>query len=164
MRQINHEYLRSVIFGVEDSLVSTTGLIAGLSVGVDDKKLVVIGGVVAIGVEALSMGAGEYLSDDAVQNLDKLRRHREKPSVSGLLMFFSYLFAGFIPLIPVLIFDFPGAVVVSVIFALAGLFMLGYIKGKLLNTSAFRGAVKIFVVGGLATALGVAVGYIFKIT
>lgn len=163
MHNINREYLRSIIFGVEDSLVSTTGLIAGLGVGANDKKIVILGGLVAIGIEAVSMGAGEYLSDDAVQDLDKLKRHRERPAVSGVLMFFSYLLAGFVPLAPILIISYPASLVFSVIFALIGLFLLGYSKGKILKTSPLKGAVKILVVGGLATALGITVGLIFKV-
>lgn len=162
MRRIKREYLRSSFFGVEDSLVSTTGLIAGLSVGADEKKVVILGGIVAIAIEAVSMGAGEYLSDDAVQELDKLKRHRDSPLLSGLLMFLSYSLAGLIPLAPILVLDYPGSVGFSVILALAGLFLLGYIKGRLINTSPWNGGLKILIVGGIATALGVLVGFIFK--
>lgn len=164
MRTINREYLRSVIFGIEDSLVSTTGLIAGLSIGAENKKVVLLGGIVAIAVESISMGAGEYLSDDAVGELDKLKRHRENPLISGLLMFGSYLLAGMIPLLPIVLFIYPTSLWFSVIFALSGLFLLGLLKGQLVKTSSLRGGLKILIVGGLATLLGVLVGSLFKIT
>ena len=164
MGHINPEYLRSVIFGVEDSLVSTTGLIAGLSIGAEDKKIVLLGGIVAIAVESISMGAGEYLSDDAVEELDKLKRHRQNPLTSGLLMFVSYLLAGLVPLLPIALFTYPTSLWFSVIFALTGLFLLGFLKGRLLQTSSLRGGFKILIVGGLATLLGVVVGSLFKIT
>ena len=163
MKQLKKEYARSIIFGIEDSLVSTTGLIVGLNVGSSDRKVVILGGLVAIGIEAVSMGAGEYLSDDAVQDLDKLKRSQEKPLISGLLMFIAYLLAGFIPLAPILLFPYSMAIYFSVAFALCGLFLLGYTKGKLLHTSAFRGAFKILIVGGLATVLGTMIGFIFKV-
>jgi len=163
MATFNREYLRSTIFGIEDSLVSTTGLIAGLSVGADSKDIVVLGAVVAIVIEAVSMAAGEYLSDDAIQEIDKLKRHRDKPIISGLLMFLSYLGAGFIPLLPVLFFEFPRSVWLSILFALVGLFSLGYLKGTLVHTNALRGGLKILIVGGLATTVGVIVGSLFKV-
>ena len=163
MAAIQKEYLRSVLFGIEDSLVSTTGLIAGLSVGAENKRIVVLGGLVAIVIEAVSMGAGEYLSDDAVQELDKLKRHRDSPAASGLLMLVSYLLAGMIPLAPVLVFVYPTSLILSVIFALSGLFLLGYIKGRLLHSRPFRGGLKILVVGGLAAILGLGVGFIFRV-
>ena len=163
MKTPNLEYLRSTIFGIEDSLVSTTGLIAGLSVGSDDKDVVLLGGIVAIVIEAVSMGAGEYLSDDAVQELEKLKRHRDRPLVSGALMFTSYLLAGAIPLSPVILFDYPVSLLLTMLFALSGLFLLGYIKGRLLHSHPWRSGTKILVVGGLATLLGLIVGLIFRL-
>ena len=151
------------MFGIEDSLVSTTGLIAGLSIGAENKRIVVLGGLVAIVIEAVSMAAGEYLSDGAVQELDKLKRHRDSPAASGLLMLVSYLLAGMIPLLPVLVFVYPISLILSVIFALCGLFLLGYIKGRLLHSQPFKGGLKILVVGGLATILGLGVGFIFRV-
>ena len=159
----NREYLRSILFGIEDSLISTTGLIAGISVGSDNNKLVILAGIVGITIEAVSMGAGEYLSDDALQDLDKIKRHKDSPLLSGFLMLISYFMAGFIPLAPVILVPFPKSLVFSVIFALMGLFLLGYIKGKILKTSTFRGGLKILIVGGLATILGLFVGLLFKI-
>lgn len=163
MKNINREYLRSVIFGVEDSLVSTTGLIAGLSIGAENKKVVLLGGIVAIAVESISMGAGEYLSDSAIKELDKLKRHWENPLTSGLLMFISYLSAGMVPLVPIIFLSYPASLWSSIILALSGLFMLGFLKGRVLKTSSLRGGLKILIVGGLATLLGVLVGSLFKI-
>ena len=163
MVKISRDYLRSVIFGIEDSLVSTTGLIAGLSIGAENKKVVLLGGIVAIAVESISMGAGEYLSDDAVSELDKLKRHKDSPLTSGLLMFISYLLAGMVPLAPIIFLSYPTSLWFSVILALSGLFMLGFTKGRLLNTSSLRGGLKILIVGGLATLLGILVGSLLKI-
>lgn len=159
----NPEYARSVIFGIEDSLVSTTGLVAGLSVGSADRRIVILGGAVAIAIEALSMGAGEYLAEDAVHEVDGRKIHKDKPQVSGLLMFASYILAGLVPLSPVVFLGYPGSVYISVLVALLGLFFLGFIKGKVLSTNPLRGGFKILVVGGLATFIGVAVGMLFKI-
>ncbi len=163
MKPINREYLRSVLFGIENSLISTVGLIAGISVGVDNKRVVILGASVAIVIEAVAMGVGEYLSDDAVQELDKIKRHPENPLLSGLLMMVSGSLAGLIPLAPVIVLDYPGSLYFSVLFALIGLFILGYTKGKILRTSPWRGGLKILIVGGLATTLGLVVGLIFRV-
>ena len=158
-----NQYIRTIIFGVEDSLVSTTGLIAGLSVGTNNKSVVIIGGVVAIAVEAISMGAGEYISDDAIEQADSHHRKRSNALRSGLIMLVSYFLAGLIPLLPVVFFSYPASLYFSIFFALCGLFALGYIKSKVLHTNPWRGAIKVAIVGGLATALGIIVGLIFKI-
>lgn len=158
------EYLRSIMFGIEDSLVSTTGILAGISIGSDEKKIIILGGVVAITIEAVSMGIGEYLSDEGVEELEKLKRHKDNPILSGLLMFASYFIAGVIPLAPfILLNSISLALTVSVISALISLFLLGFVKGKIVKVSPLRSGLKILLLGGLATILGLIVGIVFKI-
>jgi len=156
-------YARSVIFGIEDSLVSTTGLIVGLAVATSDKHVVIVGGIVAIAVEAISMGAGEYLSEDAIEETSKSQPGSSDSLKSGGLMFISYLLAGLIPILPIIFFDYPVSIYLSVTFAFIGLFLLGYIKGRVLHTNPIRGALRILIVGGLATILGIIVGIVFKV-
>lgn len=162
MKRANKEYLRSAVFGIEDSLVSTTGLIAGLSVGAE-RRVVILGATTAVLVAAVSIGAGEYLSDEAIQELDKIKRHRDEPLKSGLLMFGVYLGAGFVPLAPVLLLEYPVSLYFSITLALCGLFLLGWAKGRLVKIPPPKSALKILVIGGLATALGIIVGLVFKI-
>lgn len=159
----DQEYLRSILFGIEDSLISTTGLIAGISIGSNDNKFVILAALVSVSIEAVSMGAGEYLSDDTVKDLDKLKRNRDNPLLSGLLMLISYIFAGMIPLFPTLFTSFPTSLILSITFAFIAFFLLGFIKGKLINTSPFKGGMKILIVGGIATLLGLLMGFVFKL-
>ncbi len=163
VKSINREYLRSVMFGIENSLISTAGLIAGLSVGTATKHVIILGATVAIVIESVAMGVGEYLSDDAVQELDKLKRHPDSPLESGSLMLVSGTLAGLVPLIPVIIWDYPLSLYISITSALVVLFLVGYVKGRILNTSPAKGGLKILIVGGIAMILGVIVGYIFKV-
>lgn len=162
MKRINQEYIRSVVFGIEDSLVSTTGLIAGLVVG-SSKEVVILAASVAIAIEALSMGAGEYLSDESVHQYEKMKRNTDSPLFSGFLMLVAYALAGFIPLLPVVFFDYSYSVYFSLLFGLLGLFALGFVKGKFAKVNPLKSAVKILVVGGAATVLGIVVGYILKV-
>lgn len=162
MGLVNKEYLRSIVFGIEDSLVSTTGLVAGISVGSSNREFVILAGIVAVSIEAVSMGAGEYLSDDAVNELEKIKRYRDNPLVSGFLMFIAYFTAGFIPLFPFIFFQHPISLYLGVTFALSGLFLLGFIKGRILHSSPLKGGFKVLVIGGLATILGLVIGSLFK--
>lgn len=162
MEIAKNQYIRTIIFAVEDSLVSTTGLIAGISVGVNNKSVVIVSGIVAIAVEAISMGASQYVSDDAIEETIKTR-HNSQALKDGILMLGSYFAAGLIPLLPVVFFSYPTSLYVSIVFALIGLMVLGYLKSKVLRTNPLRGAIKVVIVGGLATALGIIVGLVFKI-
>ena len=53
-------YLRNFIFGVEDSLVSTVGLLSGVAVANVDQATIFLTGMVLIFVEAFSMGVGSF--------------------------------------------------------------------------------------------------------
>ena len=54
--------IRELVFGIEDSLVSTLGVVIGIAAGTADGKIVILSGIIIIVVEALSMAAGSYVS------------------------------------------------------------------------------------------------------
>lgn len=54
--------IRDLVFGLEDSLVSTLGVVVGVAAGTSDPQVVILTGVVLVVVEALSMAAGSFLS------------------------------------------------------------------------------------------------------
>ena len=57
--------VEEVVFGVEDSLVSTVGALTGIAAGTQSTYVVVLAGIVLIFAEATSMTAGSYLSSKA---------------------------------------------------------------------------------------------------
>lgn len=162
VKKIQQDYVRSMLFGFEDSLVSTTGVIAGVSAGSQDSQVILLAAGVTIIVEALSMGAGQFLSERAVHQMD--RQHSDNLLLGAGLMFGSYFLAGFIPLLPVMLFDFPTSIYVSVSSAFIGLFVLGYIKGKVVQTAPLRSGLEILLIGGAATVLGLLAGWLFRTT
>lgn len=159
-RKLDGDYVRSSFFGIEDSLVSTTGLIAGVAVGSHDTKFVILAGLVGIAVEAVSMGAGEFLSEETEHDLDK--NDRANPLTGGLIMLISYFLAGLIPLLPIILLPPSISLYVSIFAALVGLFVLGIAKGKVTNRSMLKSAVKVLIVGGIAAGIGIAVGIMLR--
>jgi VIT1/CCC1 family predicted Fe2+/Mn2+ transporter len=159
VRRLNPDYIRSILFGFEDSLVSTTGVIAGVSAGSGDPKVILLAAGVTVIVEALSMGSGQFLSERAVHQMD--RKHSDSLLIGAGLMFSSYFSAGFIPLLPVMLLPFPVSVYVSISSAFIGLFVLGYIKGKVVSTKPLRSGLEILLIGGAATVLGLLAGWFF---
>ena len=162
MKTIQKEYLQSAMFGFNDALVSTTGVIVGISTGTNNKAVVILAGVVTILVEALSMGSGQYLSSKSAHQLDKQDSFRV-PLISGIIMFWSYFAAGLVPLIPIFFFPMNYSRDVAIVASLIGLLVLGYAKGKIVDVSPIRSAIEIFVIGGLATAIGIVVGSILAV-
>lgn len=160
--RLDTHYVRSSFFGIEDSLVSTTGLIAGISVGTADRNVVILAGVVAIAVEAISMAAGEFLSEETEKDMSQ-GHDRANPVIGGLIMLVSYAAAGMVPLAPILLLDQAYAFTGSIVSALVGLFILGYVRGKITRKPAIKQAVRVLVVGGIAAAIGIVVGVLYKV-
>lgn len=162
---LHEDYIRSAFFGLQDGLVSTTGVVVGISAGVQDKAIVILASLVAVTVEATSMAAGQYSSEKAVHQMDKTGsgRHSDNLIVGALIMFFAYLGAGMIPVLPVIILEPPQSAIISVILAFIGLFTIGYVKGLIIKEKPLRNAIELFVIGGTATAIGLVVGYFLKV-
>ena len=163
MGKIHEDYLRSGLFGLQDGLVSTTGVVVGISTGVQNRDIVILAVLVAVMVEASSMAAGQYSSEKAVHQMDKTGKHNDSLLVGAIIMFISYLLAGLIPISPLFLFNFTDTRVISILFAFISLFIIGYVKGKIVEDKPIRSAIELFVIGALATGVGLIVGYFLKI-
>ena len=150
-------YVRNFIFGVEDSLVSTVGLLSGVAVAGLSKHDVFLTGIVLIFVEAFSMGVGSFLSEESAE---EYVGNKKSFSLHGaLIMFFSYFVAGFIPLAPYLAFNVTKAFVISIILSLIALFLLGLISSRIFKTDhTLKHAIRMLLIGGMAIAVGIIVG------
>jgi VIT1/CCC1 family predicted Fe2+/Mn2+ transporter len=154
---------RSFIFGVEDSLVSTLGVLSGVAIADVPRATIFLTGVVLIFVEAFSMGAGSFLSESfGAEFLKKRRSPSGKSVAAALTMFIGYFFAGFVPLFPYVFWDVAAAFPVSVFASLAALFILGAWSGRISHVSSVRGAARMFAVGGIAIAAGLLAGSLMK--
>ncbi len=70
-------FIREIVFGFEDSLVSTLGVVTGVAAGTQSQFVVVLTGVVLIFVEGLSMAAGSYLSSKSAREVFEDRKRQD---------------------------------------------------------------------------------------
>jgi len=156
-------YFRNFIFGVEDSLVSTVGLLSGVAVAEASKEIILITGVILILVEAFSMAAGSFLSEYSAEGYTSQAEKPSKRDVNaGIIMFFSYFVAGFIPLAPYTFWSVDAALKVSVMLSVAALFLLGLVGAKISGTNIYKNGLRMVFVGGIAIAVGMAAGNILS--
>ncbi len=160
---LHEDYLRSLMFGLQDGIVSTTGVVVGISIGIDNKAVIVLAALVAVMVEASSMAAGQYSSEKAVHQMDKSGKHTDNLYIGALIMFFAYLFGGMFSVVPTIILDQPVARYVAIISAFVGLFVIGYLKGQIVEHKPWRSAIELFVIGAIATIVGIIVGHFLKV-
>lgn len=151
-------YVRNFIFGVEDSLVSTVGLVSGVAITLESKSIVILTGFVLIAVEAFSMGVGSFLTEQAVSEKNNSKKKNSIEITGSIIMFASYLIAGLIPLSPYMLFGHTEAFLLSNLFSTLALFLLGLFSGRLLNINPLKNGFKMMFLGGLVIALGMVVG------
>jgi VIT1/CCC1 family predicted Fe2+/Mn2+ transporter len=163
MRKIPSNLMRSFVFGVEDSVVSTAGLVSGIAAIGTGRGIILATGCILIFVEAFSMAVGDMVSDNEV---NEIRLHGETPLsksfAPAIVMFVSYLFSGFIVLVPYVLFTPSVAMLVSIPLSLVLLFGLGAFGGRLSGTSLVRNGFTMASVGGVAILIGVLAGYIIQ--
>ncbi len=157
MKKVNPEYIRNLIFGAEDSLVSTVGVIFGVASAAIDSSTILLTGFIVIAVESLSMGAGAFLSETSTKELSEEAPHNN-PIISGVLMFIAYFVTGFIPVSPYMFFEISTAKYLSVGVTFIALFLLGFLPQKRVKTG-----LRMVVVAGAAVVMGFAIGTFFKI-
>lgn len=157
-------YFRNFIFGVEDSLVSTVGLLSGIAVAEANKETLIITGIVLILVEAVSMAAGSLLSEYSAESYaTKTEALTRVDLVSSGIMFISYLISGLIPLMPYVFLPVSQAIWVSVIITMASLFILGIVGAKMARIHALKNAFRMLIVGGIAITVGMLAGKILEL-
>jgi VIT1/CCC1 family predicted Fe2+/Mn2+ transporter len=73
-------FIREVMFGTNDGLVSTIGFVAGATGSLMQAHLVLLAGIASVVAGSLSMGIGAYLASKSQQEFfesEKAREHRE---------------------------------------------------------------------------------------
>jgi len=158
-------YIRNFQLGVEDSLVSTVGLLAGLSSADIAGSVILVSGIVLIFVEAFSMGVGSFISEESVQEYTKHNDKFSKESMIGaFIMFFSYLISGLIPLSPYLLLKVEPAFYTSIVLTLFSLFALGAVSAYHFKHKDYLAhGIRTFVIGGMAAGVGILIGKLFRI-
>lgn len=156
-------YFRNFVFGVEDSLVSTVGLLAGVAIAGMTSREIFVTGVVLIFVEAISMAAGSFLSESSAEEYEtRSDKTSLQTYLAALVMFFSYFISGFIPLLPYVLLPVATAFWVSIVASVVSLFLLGLIGAKVSQTRMLPNAIRMVFIGGIAIGVGVLVGRFFN--
>ncbi|TXH06446.1 MAG: hypothetical protein E6R05_01675 [Candidatus Moraniibacteriota bacterium] len=160
----DHTYLKNFLFGVEDSLVSTVGLLAGVAAANAGRTAIITTGLVLIVVEGFSMGIGSFLTEETTEEIAGVDGKDGLALKGGLTMLFSYVFAGLLPLSPYIFLESSTAMPVSVAISLLGLFSLGFGTAVYFKRpKPILRALKMFLLGGLAVIVGMVIGKIFHL-
>lgn len=157
-------YLRNFIFGVEDSLVSTVGLLAGVAAADLSGKAIVTTGLVLIVVEGFSMGVGSFLTEETTEEMSGMKPQTMEAARGAMIMLASYCLAGLIPLAPYAFLNGSTAVATSISLSLIGLLVLGYGTARYFGRpNPWHRAFKMLLLGGSAVFVGMLIGKLFHL-
>lgn len=152
--------LREIVFGLEDSIVSTLGAITGIAVGSHNADLVLLSGAVIVVVEAISMSAGSYLSTKSEYELMGRLSPSYSPLRASVVMLCFYFVGGCIPLIPYLLLDLSQALYVAIALGGTALFSLGVWKGIVVGRPPLKSGLEMLIVSFVAAMAGYIIGSI----
>lgn len=152
-------FLKNFLFGVEDSLVSTVGLLSGVASANVERTSIILTGLILIVVEGFSMGIGSFMTEETAEEMAGTTASDTSALKGGLTMFGSYLLSGLIPLAPYFFLSPTQAMPFSVLASLLGLFSLGLGTALYFRRPApLRRGLKMLLLGGMAVLVGVMIG------
>lgn len=156
------ESIREIVFGLEDSLVSTLGALTGIAIGAGSTFVVILSGLVLLASEGMSMAAGSYLSSRSAIEAERVLHksetkssgHDTNPVRAGLVMGVSYFTGGFIPLAPYFFLPLSTALVVSIPLTACVLFLVGAWSSRFTKRSATRSGFEMVIISLSAAFIG----------
>jgi vacuolar iron transporter family protein len=158
--QMARHYVRELIYGANDGIITTFAVVAGVSGGGLSLRVVLIIGAANLFADGLSMAAGNYLSiksHESVLEAQDLPEEEASPVRHSLATFLAFVLAGAVPLlpymIPVLRID---RFTLSIAFTLLALFAVGASRALVANVRWWRAGLEMLVLG--AGVAGVAYG------
>ncbi len=107
-RRVDRTYLGSIVLGLNDALVELTGVLAGLTLALQNSEIILISGFITGFAASLSMAGSEYLSTKAECNhtkKDKKAGICKSPSSAAIYTGIAYFFTVLFLLFPYLILN-----------------------------------------------------------
>ena len=155
--QIARHYIRELIYGANDGIITTFAVVAGVAGGGLSLRVVLIIGSANLLADGLSMAAGNYLSirsHESVLEAQELPEEETFPFRHAMATFLAFVAAGIVPLVPYM----TSAIAVdrftlSIAFTLAGMFLVGASRALITRIRWWEGGLEMLGLGAAVAAL-----------
>lgn len=151
--QTARHYVRELIYGANDGIITTFAVVAGVSGGGLPLRVVLIVGAANLFADGLSMGVGNYLSiraHESVRETQALPIEEAFPFRHGLATFLAFVAAGTVPLTPYMIPLLPGSrFFASIGLTLAALFAIGASRAVISHVTWWRAGLEMLGLGAI---------------
>lgn len=166
--RIFDKYIPQFVYGAFDGIVTTYAVIAAAAASGMSSTIVVIFGLANLTADGFSMGASAFLSHQAEQK-GKKRNKRNSPFRLSFATFLSFLFVGFMPVIPYFIdivtdIDLSHDQMFIISSILTGIMFVwvGYAKSIHFKKTLWMSMFETFLLGIVAAGLAYFVGALLK--
>ena len=160
--QTARHYIRELIYGSNDGIITTFAVVAGVSGGGLSLRVVLIIGAANLLADALSMAVGNYLSirsHESVLEAQGLPEQESYPFRHGTATFLAFAVTGAVPLVPYMIAPLPfDRFTTSLVLTLTALFAVGAARALVATVRWWRGGLEMFVVGAIVAGVAYSSG------
>ena len=159
---IARHYLRDLIYGANDGIITTFAVVAGVAGGSLSSRSVLIVGIANLLADGLSMGVGNYLSirsHESARLAQQLPEEEAHPARHGAATMAAFVIAGSLPLGPY-VFGFGGAdaFVAAMSLTMLALFGTGALRATVTADRWWSAGLEMLALGGVVAAVAYGVG------
>jgi len=160
-------YLKEIVYGGNDGIVTTFAIVAGFSGAQRDPAnalpvfTVLLFGFSNLFSDGVSMALGNFLSSRSAENDTGNLRVRKAPFFTSLATFVSFIMFGFVPLTPYIFWQEKASFEMSIIATLLALISLGIVRWRAGHENVVRSVGEIVLLGGVAAVVAYMVGTMF---
>lgn len=167
MSTIKPKYLKSIVLGATDGIVTTFAVVAGVVGAGLSVKIILILGIANMVADGLSMAVGDFLGERSSYALQK--NQGKKVSGTGLwktsvLTFIAFIIAGTLPLLPYTVMLFGVSIaesrqfLTSAIATLSALFVVGCLRTIATKGVWWHNGLEMLGVGSIAAVTAYSLG------
>ena len=160
--QIARHYIRELIYGANDGIITTFAVVAGVTGGGLPLRVVLIIGAANLLADGLSMAVGNYLSirsHESVLETQNLPEEEAFPIRHAAATFFAFATAGIVPLVPYMIPGIAGdRFVWSIALTLLAMFVIGSSRALIANVQWWKAGFEMLGLGAVVAAIAYASG------
>lgn len=160
---IAKKYLRSIIFGGTDGIITIFNIISGIEGAKLKNSVVLVIGLAALISDAVSMGFSDYLSLNAENKIKK--DETVDPKISGFITFSSFALFGLVPLLSYILslkYSKKYKFVKTYISTIVSLFVLGSIQSKFTEEKWYSSGFYVSLYGIIASLISYNIGKYLK--
>jgi len=161
MNEHHTYYIKDIVYGATDGIITTFAIVAGVAGANLSATVVIILGFASLLSDGFSMGSSNYLGtkseSDALCNQDggDCANSYHRPITSGIITFIAFVLAGSIPLLPyVFLIDSEGDVFSFAMLSTGlALFFIGASRAFVTGKRFLASGAEMLIIGGVAAAI-----------